>query len=441
MVGEVWQAGEDIPKVSIRFEPTAFAALDDRVDDRTALPSLGFAYEQPDGMTFGKVTGAPILASRLNPNKGHLMKQHVYIGLDVHKETIAVAVAGADRDSEVRFHGNIPNTDHALTALFKKLAQKSDIHEVAYEAGPTGYNVHRLLTAQGYRCRVVAPSLIPKNTRDRIKNDHRDAKTLARLLRAGELSPIWVPDEVHESVRDLARARHAAARDLRTAKARIQSFLLKHQRSYQGKPWTGKHRIWLGNQQFATKAQQITLQNYINAMEQVLARRTEIEEQLQEIAPEWKLYPLVVNLQALRGVAFLIALTVVAEVGDFSRFRHPANLMAFLGLIPGEHSSGARTRGTGITRTGNVHVRTLLYEAAWNYRCRPKIGSWMLQHTPAGIPQAIRDIAWKAQLRLHKRYCALCRKGKKTQIAVTAVARELVGFIWSIGTATALPEA
>jgi transposase len=175
-------------------------------------------------------------------------------------------------------------------------------------------------------------------------------------------------------------------------------------------------------------------------MEQALTRRDQIEAQLREIAPEWDLYPMVVNLQALRGVAFLIAITIVSEVGDFNRFRHPANLMAFLGLIPGEYSSGARTRGTGITRTGNAHVRTLLYEAAWNYRSRPKVGSWMLQHTPPGIPQAIHDIAWKAQLRLHKRYNALCRKGKKSQVAITAVARELVGFVWSIGRATRLAE-
>jgi transposase len=367
------------------------------------------------------------------------MKKEAYVGLDVHKDSVAVAVAAAEKDGEVRFHGNIPNTEHALVALFKKLSETLKIVEVAYEAGPTGYKVHRLLTERGFACRMVAPSLIPKTTRDRIKNDHRDAMTLARLLRAGELAAIWVPDEIHESVRDLVRSHHAAARDLRTAKARIQSFLLRHQRSYPGKAWTGRHRIWLANLQFATKAQQITLQNYVIAMEQALARRDQIEGQMREIAPEWALYPLVVNLQALRGVAFLIAMTVVSEIGDFSRFGHPAHLMAFLGLVPGEHSSGARTRGTGITRTGNTHVRTLLYEAAWHYRSRPKVGSWMLQRMPADIPQAIRDVAWKAQLRLHKRYGALCRAGKKTQVAVTAVARELVGFIWSIGTATPLP--
>jgi transposase len=355
-----------------------------------------------------------------------------FVGLDVHKETIAVAIADAHGGREVRFWGNIPNSPEPLQKLVDKLCGRYREIEFVYEAGPCGYDIYRRLTGQGLTCRVIAPSHILRRPGDRIKNDHRDAMTLARLARAGELTEVWVPDEVHEAMRDLVRARHAANRDVRMARQRIQSFLLKYHYTYGQKPWTGKHRTWLANRTFPHRAQQIAFQNYLNSTEQALARREELETQIRELLPDWSLHILVDSLQALRGVALIIAVTVVAEVGDMQRFSNPKQLMAFLGLVPGEHSSGGKTRPRGITKTGNRTVRSLLFEAAWSYRQRPKVGAYMLQHRPKELPQAAKDIAWKAQVRLCRRYRQLLAKRKKSQVAITAVARELVGFMWSI---------
>jgi transposase len=357
---------------------------------------------------------------------------NAYVGLDVHKETVAAAIAESPRDSEVRFFGNLANDPEEIRRFVTKMAARHGTVEFVYEAGPCGYSIHRQITAMGHRCVVVAPSRIPRRPNDRVKNDHRDAKTLARLARAGELTGIWVPDGVHEAMRDLVRARHAAARDMKVSRLRIQSFLLKHSVEYEGKSWTKKHRLWLASRRFEHRAQQIAFQSLINAMEQATARRTELETQIAEILPEWSAAKVVTALQALRGVGLVIAATVVSEVGSMSRFSDPRQLMAFLGLTPGEHSSGGKIRGRGITKAGNAAVRTLLFEAAWSYRQPAKVGAYMLSHMPEDIPQRVKDIAWKAQLRLTGRYRKLIVKGKKPQIAITAVARELVGFMWCI---------
>ncbi len=359
-----------------------------------------------------------------------------FVGLDVHKQQIAVAIASAGRDGEVRLWGTIPNKPTAVERLIKKLGERHGRIECAYEAGPTGYGLYRQLAAMGIGCKVVAPSRTPRKPGERIKNDTRDALTLARLLRAGELTFVWVPDEVHEAMRDLVRARQAASLDVRKARQRIQSFLLKEGRSYGRKPWGYNHRVWLANQSFAHPAQQIAFQSYLNAHEQAESRRAELDRQIDELLPQWPLAPIVEALQALKGIGRVIAVALVTEVGDLTRFANPRQLMAYLGLVPGEHSSGDRVRPRGITKAGNVPLRALLFEAAWCYRTPPKVGSWLWTRLPkAG--QAIKDIAWKAQVRLKGRYRRLTGRGKRTQVAVTAVARELLGFVWAIATRVA----
>ncbi|QEL14161.1 IS110 family RNA-guided transposase [Limnoglobus roseus] len=365
---------------------------------------------------------------------------NAYVGLDVHKDTIAVAIADAGRGSEVRFWGTVANDGDHLEKLARQLAAKHLRLEFVYEAGPCGYDVYRRLIAVGFACVVVAPSRIPRKPGDRVKNDHRDAVSLARLARAGELTAIWVPDGVHEAMRDVVRARHAANKDLKTARQRIQSYLLKYHMIYPGKAWTGRHLVWLANRRFEHAAQQIAFQGYVNGMEQAAARRSDVEAQIRQLLPEWSLAGVVDGLQSLRGVALIVAVSVVAEVGDLARFDSPKQLMAFLGLVPGEHSSGRTIRPRGITKTGNVGVRRLLFEAAWSYRQTPKVGAYKRQHMPKDIPQAAKDIAWKAQQRLCKRYRQLLGRGKKPQVAITAVARELLGFMWAIAGVIAAPS-
>jgi transposase len=356
-----------------------------------------------------------------------------YVGLDVHKDTISVAVAEAGREGEVRSWGAIPHETTAINRLVKRLHKKLGTFECVYEAGPCGYGLQRHLAGLDVACRIVAPSKVPVQPgRKRNKNDTNDALGLARLHRAGELTYIWIPDAVHEAMQDLVRARRTSSYQVRKARQRISCFLLKHGRRYERKKWGYRHRVWLADLQFEHAAQQFALQSYLNDEEQSAARRAQIDEQIERLIPDWRLGPIVRELTALRGVDTVIATSVAAEVGDFSRFDNPRRLMSYFGLVPGEFSSGTHVRPRGITKTGSSDVRALLFQAAWLYRLTPKVGQWSLIRQKA-LSQQSKDIAWKAQLRLHSRYRRLTEtRQKRSQVAVTAVARELVGFIWAI---------
>jgi transposase len=360
------------------------------------------------------------------------MNPITYVGLDVHKATVAVAVAEGGRGGEVRQLGVFENRPEVLSKLAARLSSKNCRISFCYEAGPCGYGLHRLLTSYGHDCVVVAPSLIPMKAGERVKTDRRDALMLAKLHRAGELTPIWIPDAGHEAMRDLVRARATAGRVLSKARQHLQSFLLRHDRIYRGlRAWTSAYRRWLTTVRFDHPAQQIVLQDYIHAVQDAEARRDRLTRQINDLLPSWAMAPVALALQAMRGVALVVAVTVVAEVGDFRRFANPRQLMAYLGLVPSEHSSGGSIRRGAITKAGNVLARRVLIEGAWTYRMPARV-SRKLHDRLEPLPAAIRDIAWKAQIRLCARYRRLAAAGKPKVVVTTAIAREMVGFIWAI---------
>ena len=326
-----------------------------------------------------------------------------FVAFDTSKTKHAVAIAEGGRRGEVRFVGDVASSPARVERLTRKLAGRYDKLHFCYEAGPTGYGLYRQIRELGHDCTVVAPSLIPKKRGERIKTNRRDAVTLARLLRAGELTAVWVPDATHEAVRDLVRARGAAAQDLRRKRQQLLSFLLRHGRIYGGRQhWTLAHRRWLAGQSFTHPAQQIVFEDAIQAIEEALARLRRLEQQLIAIVPSWSMAPVVAAYQAMRGASFLVAVTVAAELGDLRRFDNPRQLMAFLGLVPRERSTGDTVR-RGLTLTGNRHARRVLVEAAWSYRYPARV-SETLRARLEGLPKPVRDIAWKAQIRLCARY-------------------------------------
>jgi transposase len=367
------------------------------------------------------------------------MKEFIkYVGLDVHKDTIAVAVADAD-GGEVRFVGEIAHTPEAITKLVRQLKRGAARISWCYEAGPCGYGVYRQLSAVGEHCQVVAPSLIPKKAGDRVKTDRRDALSLARLHRAGELTAVWVPDQAQEALRDLTRAREDMKHLQRQVRQRLSAFLLRHGRRFSGKSkWTQVYFRWFETVNFDQPVQQIVFQEYVDTVLACGKRVRGLDEQLERVARESVFWPVIEALMALRGVNLLSATTIVAEIGDLHRFASAPQLMAYLGLVPSEHSSGPKQVRGGITKTGNGHVRRLLVEAAWTYR-HPARKSAPLQRRAERTAEAVQDIAWKAQKRLCQRYRHLTARGKQSVQASTAVARELAGFIWAIGQAMPRP--
>jgi len=361
-------------------------------------------------------------------------KYPAYIGLDVHKETIAVAVARVGRAAP-ESRGEIANKPKTVANLVERLNQEFDgeVLLFCYEAGPCGYGLYRQLLALGHDCQVVAPSLIPKKPGERIKTDRRDACKLARTLRNGDLTAVWVPDEEQEAMRDLTRARDDMKGQERKARQQLNAYVLRHGHAWPSNKtrWTQTHYNWLESLKFAHDWQQVVLQEYIDAVKAASQRVADITAQMERVLPQWSLAPVVDSLVALRGIDKLAAMVLLAELGDISRFDSPKQLMAYLGLVPSEHSSGGRRRQGAITKTGNSHARRMLVESAWSYRF-PARQTAHLKRKAANASDEAKVIAWRAQKRLCGRYRTLLQAGKNTKQTTVAIARELTGFIWDI---------
>jgi len=355
-----------------------------------------------------------------------------YVGLDVHKDTIAVSIADTGR-SKARFYGTIAHTPTAVSSLLKKINPDGEVLELCYEAGPCGYGLHRQLSASGHECQVVAPTLIPQRASDKVKTDRRDSLRLAELLRAGELTPVWVPDEKQEAIRDLVRTRDDFKISQRQVRQQLLAFMLRHSLSWTGgkKNWTLGFWKWLEAIQMPDAHQQFALKEYIDSVRYFNVRIQSIEKQMLAAKNGWSLEPIVDGLMAMRGINLVVAMGVVSELGDLSRFSKPSQLMAYLGLVPSEHSSGDSRRQGGITKSGNGHVRRLLIESGWCYRYAARKSHGIEVRAQKTSPE-VQAIAWKAQRRLCARYRALSERGMSSCKVVTAVARELSGFIWAV---------
>lgn len=361
------------------------------------------------------------------------MKNVIFVGWDVHAETIAVAVA--EVNGGVRSLGVIPNRAESVGRMIRKLGKPEQLR-VCYEAGPTGYVLYWQLSELGVKCEVVAPTLIPVKAGDRVKTDRRDAEKLARCYRAGDLTAVWVPDAAHEALRDLVRCRLAAKRDQLRARHRLGKFLLRQgRRAPTGKTaWTRDYMEWVQTQHFEHAAQEITLRDYLHEVVHVAERIVRLERSIDAAIATLpvKIRAVIDALQSLRGIAQISAVTIMAEVGELSRFEHPRQLMGYSGAVSREHSSGERTRRGAISKAGNAHLRRIVIEAAWAYRHRPAVGRKLPLRQRHTSPE-VTALAWKAQHRLHQRYVRLLGRGKCKQQAATAVGREMLGFIWAIG--------
>jgi transposase len=363
----------------------------------------------------------------------------IYVGMDVHKDSIVIAVAREGREPAERWK-TMPNDGVRLRKALQMLVKHGETLKVCYEAGPTGFGLCRRLREAGMDCIVVAPSLVPGKPGDRVKTDRRDARKLAHFLRSGDLTAVYVPDEAVEAIRDLERARDDAKCAERVARHQLSKFLLRHDRHWEGSTWTVKHRDWIRTQKFAYPAQQRVLEDYLKTVEDLGERVERLTETLEELVQETALAPLVKALQAFRGLNVLSATIIAAEAGDLRRFVTASRFMSYVGLVPSEDSTGKRRRQGAITRCGNGHLRRILVEAAWHYHHVPLM-SKELRRRNQGVAQGVQRIAWEAQKRLHKRLYHLINAGKGAQKAVTALARELAGFIWAVGQEKTLVEA
>lgn len=354
----------------------------------------------------------------------------LFVGLDVHKESISVCVLEGTQ-KEARPVVTIPNEPGQIRRVFAKLKREGTVR-ACYEAGACGYEVYRQLAAMTIECDVIAPSMIPIRAGDRIKTDRRDAEKLARLFRAGELVSVRVPSEAEEALRDLVRCREALREDILRERHRLLKFLLRHGRIHQGQHWTQDHWTWVRKQRFENPAANVTFVEYLSRLEGTISRQRAIDEEIAAAAEREPYKQKVAHLRCLRGIDTLSAVALVAEICDFRRFDHPRELMAFVGLVPSEQSSGGKQRRGSITKTGNAHARRILVEAAWNYRHRPGQSKTIRARWKDQPPQIVAH-AWKAQERLHRRFYRLTSRGKAKNVATVAVARELCGFVWAIG--------
>ena len=356
-----------------------------------------------------------------------------WVGMDVHKDSLVVAALNGETGN-VDWRSEYPNTDKGIRRLASQL-KKTDSPRCVYEAGSCGYEVRRFLESHGIACDVIAPSLIPRKPGDRVKTDRRDAEKLARMHRMGELTTVHVPTPAQEALRDLVRTREDATEDLLRRRHRLSKFLLRHGLRFEGKSWTKSHRLWLRSRKFEDGNLETVFTEYILAVEQDEDRIRRLDQRIEEESLHPDIAPVVARLKTLRGIQTLTAMTLISELIDLRRFAHPRELMAFVGLVPSERSSGGRERRGGITKAGNAHVRRVLLEAAWHYRHPYRGGGKAILRRRKDQPPAIVEIARKADLRLHKKYYRLVMKGKRTPVAATAVARELVGFVWAAGMA------
>lgn len=357
----------------------------------------------------------------------------LFIGLDVHKDTIAIAVADGGREAEVRSHSTIANNSVHVGRLLKRLAGAGKDLHFCYEAGPCGYGLYRQIVDAGHQCIVAAPSAIPMKPDERVKTDRLDAMKLARLLRANELTAVWVPDAAHEAMRDLVRSRADAMQHLKAAKQQLLAFLLRQGRTYPGiKYWSRTHFSWLASQAFEHPAHQIVFQDYVNAVQDGERRHRELVKMIEGMLPAWSMQPLHAALCAMRGIDTISAATILCATGDLRRFPTPGKLSAYFELVPSEHSSGGTVRRFGITKTGNNEARRILDQCAWCYRFPARVSRWQAQ-TYTDAEKKVRDVAWRAQVRLCARYRRLIARGKKAPVACMAVARELATFIWEMG--------
>lgn len=357
----------------------------------------------------------------------------LHLGLDVHKDSITTALAEGQPHGEVRLHSTISNDLHALE---KALARIRKAHPGAqlnagYEAGPCGFGIARRLEQLGVPCQVVAPSLIPTRSGDRVKTDKRDAVKLARLLRADELTPIYIPEPTDEAIRDLCRARSDAVDDMKRSKHRLKSFLLRQGYRYQGKAnWTPAHMRYLRELVLAHPAQKVILEDYLMAIDAAQERIQRCEASMRELLEGWRLQPAVQALMSFKGFQLVAAMITVSELGNIHRFDHPRALMGYLGLVSSEYSSGFSQRQGAITRCGNGHLRWLLIECSQHYATPPKV-SKELSKRQQGQPRQLLAISWKAQIRLNSRFKKLAARRLPRNKALVALARELCGFLWA----------